>query len=150
LAKKAATNKNIPESYNKITKSVVTKDLEVESVKKYLRKWTQTTKGRTTKEYFPDVSERLKMKLQQIQNFTAIVSGHGKTRDNLHRFKIMEEPTCPCGKGDQTTDHIIYACERLTKERDRLKKTAIRTNKWPINKRDFIIRHYTEFTNFIN
>ena len=82
----------------------------------------------------------------------------------------------PCGKGDQTTDHIIqggsdmtgtvytclhtnqsrsylnhlvYACERLTKERDRLKKMAIRTNKWPINKRDLVRRH-KEFTNFIN
>ena len=90
------------------------------------------------------------MKLQLKQNFTAIVSGHGKTRDYLHRFKIMEEPMCPCGKGDQRTDHIIYACERLTKERDRLKKMAIRTNKWPINKRDLIRRHYKEFTNFIN
>jgi len=33
---------------------------------------------------------------------------------------------------------------------DRLKKTAIVTNKWPINKRDLIRRHYNEFTNFIN
>jgi len=110
----------------------VMKDLEEESVKKWQRKWTQTTKGRTTKEYFPDVSERLKMKLQRTQNFTTIVSGQGKTRDYLHGFKIIEEPTCPCGKEDQTTDHIIYACERLIKERDRLKKTAIGTNKWPI------------------
>lgn len=120
------TNKNIPESYNKIPKSVLMKDLGEESVKKWQRKWTQTTKRRTTKEYFPYVSEGLKMKLQLTQNFTAIVSGHGKMRDYLHRLKIIEEPTCPCGKGDQTTDHIIYACERLTKERDRLKKTAIR------------------------
>jgi len=96
------------------------------------------------------VSERLKMKLQLTQNFTAIVSGQGKTRDYLYRLKIIEEPMCPCGKGDQTIDHLIYACERLKKERDRLKKTAIRTNKWPINKRDFIRRHYNEFTNFIN
>jgi len=68
----------------------------------------------------------------------------------LHRFNITEVPTCPCGKGNQTTDHIIYAHERLTKERDNLRKTAIRTNKWPINKRDLIRRHYKEFTNFIN
>jgi len=122
LAKWAATNKNIQESYNKIPKSVVMKDLEEENVKKWQRKLTQTTKGRTTKEYFPDVSERLKMKLQLTQNFTAIVSGHEKTRDYLHRFKIIEEPTCPCGKGDQKTDHTIYAWERLTKKRDRLKK----------------------------
>ena len=56
-------NKNIPESYNKIPKSAVMKGLEEESVKKWQRKWPQTTKGRNTKEYFPDVAERLKMKL---------------------------------------------------------------------------------------
>ena len=39
LAKRAA-NKNIPESYNKISESVVMKDLEVESVKKWQRNWT--------------------------------------------------------------------------------------------------------------
>jgi len=63
------------------------------------------------------VAERIKMKLQLTQNFTATVSGHGKKRDYLHRFKIIDEPMCPCGKGDQTTDHLIYACEILTKER---------------------------------
>jgi len=63
---------------------------------------------------------------------------------------VIEEPTCPCGNGDQTTDHIIYECERLTKERDRLMKTAVGANKWPIKKRDLIRRHYNEFTKFIN
>ena len=36
---------------------------------------------------------------------------------------------------------LVYAGERLTKERDRLKKMAIRTNKWPVNKRGLIRRH---------
>jgi len=62
------------------------KDLEVESLMEWQRKWTQSNKGRTTKEYFPDISERLKIKLLQTQNITIVVSGHGKTRDYLHRF----------------------------------------------------------------
>jgi len=68
----------------------------------------------------------------------------------IYTYEITEEPTCPCRKGDQSTDRLIYACERLTKERDKLKETAIRTNKWPINKRDLIRGHNNEFTNFIN
>jgi hypothetical protein len=87
------------------------------------------------------------MKIQLTQNLTAIVSGHGKTRDYLHRFKIIEQPTCPCGKGDQTTDHIIYARETLTKERQTQEDSN--TNKWPANKCDLII-HYKEFTKIIN
>jgi hypothetical protein len=92
LTKRAARNRNIPESYNKIPKSVKMKDLEEISVKKWQRNWTQATKGRTTKEYFLDVTERLKMKIQLTQNITAIIRGHGKTRDYLHSFKIKEEP----------------------------------------------------------
>ena len=90
------------------------------------------------------------MKLQLTQNFTAIITGHGKTRDYLHRFKIIEEPTCQCGKGAQTTDHLIYTCKMLTKERDKLKKTALRENRWPISKMEAIRRYYKEFRNFIN
>ena len=125
------------------------KDLEEQSVKKWHKNWPQATEGKTTKEYLPEVAECLKMKLQLTQYFTAIVSGHGKTTDYLHSFNIIEEPTCPCGKGDRATDNTIYACERLTRETDRLRKTVIRTNKWPINKRA-LIRFYKEFTKFIN
>jgi hypothetical protein len=88
LAKKAATNKTIPESYNKIPKSVVIKELEDESTKKWQWNWTQTLKGKTSKEYFPDMAERLKMKLQLTQNFTALVSGHGNTLQHNRRANM--------------------------------------------------------------
>jgi len=63
LAKKAATNESLTADYNRIPKSVVMRELEEESVKKWQRNWTQTTKGSITKEYFPNVEERLKMKI---------------------------------------------------------------------------------------
>jgi len=47
-------------------------------VETWQREWDTTTKGSTTKEYFPNVEEGLKMKLNLTQNFT-IVTGHGKT-----------------------------------------------------------------------
>jgi len=28
----------------------------------------------------------------------------------------MENPVCPCNKGDQTVDHIIYSCGLHEKE----------------------------------
>ena len=115
LAKKAATNESLTADYNRIPKSVVMRELEEESVKKWQRNWTQTTKGSITKEYFPNLEDRLKMKINLTQNFTVIVTGHGKTKAYLHRFKIIEEPTCSCGTAEQTTDHVIYECETLTK-----------------------------------
>ena len=46
-------------------------------------------KRQNKKEFFPDVTERLKMKINLTQNFTTIVTGHGKTNSYLHRFKII-------------------------------------------------------------
>jgi hypothetical protein len=94
------------------------------------------------------VAERLKMKTNLTQNLTTTATDHGKTRAYLHRFKIIEEPTCPCGKGDQTTDHLIFECELLTKDRDRLMSTVIQANKWPTTKQDLIKIHYKDFTKF--
>jgi len=128
----------------------VKRELEEESVRKWQRNSTQTTKGSITKEYFPNVEERLKMKLNLTQNFTAIVTGHGKTRAFLHRFKIRDELTCLCGTAEQTTDHLIFDCETITKERGRLKMIALQNGSWPTNKKERIRRHYRDFEQFIN
>ena len=59
-------------------------------------------------------------------NFTAIVTGHGKTRAYLHRFKLLESAKCPCNKGDQTTDHLLYHCTLLQYPREILKKETLK------------------------
>jgi len=96
------------------------------------------------KEYFPNVEERLKMKINLTQNFTAIVTGHGKTKAYLHRFKIIDKPTCLCRTAEQTTDHVIFECETLTKEREKLKTTTLQKGSWPTNKKDLIRKHYRD------
>ena len=68
-----------------------------------------------------------------------------KTKAYLHRFKIVEDPTCTCGKAVQTTDHLIFECETLTKERENLKTTTLQKNNWPINKEELIRKYYKEF-----
>jgi len=45
LVKKAATNESLTEDYKRIPKSVVERELEEESVRKWQRNWTKTTKG---------------------------------------------------------------------------------------------------------
>jgi hypothetical protein len=44
------------------------------------------TKGEITKAYFPVVANRLSMKINITQNFTSIITGHGKIKSYLHRF----------------------------------------------------------------
>ena len=65
----------------------------------------------------------------------------------LNHFKLTDEPTCSCGKGDHKTDHIIYDCRRLTEERDKLRAAVKKTKEWPTSKLNLIKRHYNEFSN---
>jgi len=76
--------------------------------------WNQTTKGKTTKEYFPSVAERLKMKkITTNYKLTTMITGHGNINACLHRFNISNSPTCLCGEADLTTDHLLYECKLL-------------------------------------
>jgi ribonuclease HI len=79
LAKEASGKTDLPISYNRVPKSVIKRDLENTSVETWQRVWDTTTEGSTTKEYFPNVEERLKIKLNPTQNFT-IVTEHRKTK----------------------------------------------------------------------
>jgi len=117
LTKEAAANKNIMDSYKRIPKRVVIKEFEDDGVKKWQTEWTNSTKGNITKDFFPDVKERLNMNINLTPNFTAMVTGHGKTNSYLNRFKIIKTPTCPSGNSDQNTDHLICECNLLNKER---------------------------------
>ena len=83
-------------------------------------------------------------------NLTTILTGHWNIKAYLNQFHISDDSTSPCGKGEQTTDHVIYDCDRPTKERDKLKAAVTKTNTWPTNKRNLINRHYSEFSKFIN
>jgi hypothetical protein len=150
LAKEAATNADIRESYKKVPKSVVLSELGRISVEKWEREWVQTTKGEITREYFPVVADRLKMKINITPNFTTMVTGHGNVRSYLHRFKIIETPICPCSTTDQAIDHLLFECELLNKERDNLISTVSKTDVWPTSKNKPIRKHFKTFFKFTN
>jgi len=108
------------------------------------------SKGSSNKKFYPRITDRLKSKIDITSNFTAMVSGHGKTRAYLHRFKLLESATCPCNKGDQTTDHLLYDCTLLHQRREKLEKDTLKHGIWPINKHDLITKHLKSFMKFTN
>ena len=72
LAKRAATKGTIPESYTRIPKSVVLRQLNEGSAIKRQTSWTQTTKSSTTKEHSPKIQGRIKTKLYHTGNLTTM------------------------------------------------------------------------------
>ena len=110
----------------------------------------QNNKSANNKEFFPDIKDRLKNKINITPNFTAFVTAHGKTKAYLHRFKIIE---CPCGGGSQTVDHLLYDCTTLQNERERLISKISRQDNLPVDKSqlaDKYIKFVLFFTNTID
>jgi len=66
-----------------------------------------------TKSFFPIIDDGLKFRLKANPNFTAIVTGHGNIKSYLYKYKIIDKPMCPCKKGNQTVDHILFNCTVL-------------------------------------
>jgi len=64
--------------------------------------------------------------------------------------KLINSPTCACGNSEQTIDHILYNCEIINRERDSLISRVEKTNKWPVDKRQLIRKHYQFFISFVN
>ena len=118
LATAAARGKDKTISCSRIPTSTLYRELEEETKLEWQKNWEESSQAAQTKQFFPSISVRLKSKINVTSNFTAMVTGHGKPRAYLHRFKLLESATCPCNKGDQTTDHLLYYCTLLQHQRE--------------------------------
>jgi hypothetical protein len=125
-------------------------DIEKEATIKWQKEWENCSKAAITKQFFPNVQDRLKLKINVTPNFAAMVTGHGKTRAYFHRFKILKHATCPCNKGDQTIDHLLNQCTLLHTQRDFLRNNVSKSGNWPVSKYELIRKHLKTFLNFTN
>jgi hypothetical protein len=92
------------------------------------KQWENTGKGAVTKAFFLSVMSRLKTEIPVFSELT-ILTGHRKTRSYLHRFGgFITNPKCQCDDGeDQTIQHLIVQCTKLTAHRNKVIKEIKRT-----------------------
>ena len=131
LAKEAATNSDINEYYKRIPKSKVERELSDHSVTKWQSEWDNSTKGAIKKTFSPKIADRLKLKINVTPNFTTMVKGHGNIKSYLQKYKIIDSLMRSCRSGEKTVDHILFDCELVEQERDRLKAGVLRSENWP-------------------
>jgi len=149
LAKDAARSNDTDIAFSRIPICTLCYELEEESRQRRQKEWENCTKAAIMKQYFPTVQERLNMKIRVTQNIAGMKTGHGKTTACLHRFKLLENATCACKQGDQTTDHLLYQCTLLDMQRGTLKKKVVNTGHWPASKQELITKHRDSLITFI-
>ena len=79
--------------HDRVPATTVATEINVQDIIKWHSQWNSTEKGALCQSFFPIVEQRLKMKIPVTPEFTAIITGHGKTKSYLHRFKLADNPT---------------------------------------------------------
>jgi len=145
LTKETACSTEIPVVFDRIPKSTLYSELEEEATQKWQEEWEQCKKAAVTNQFFPTVRDRINLSLNVNPKFTAMITGYGKTRVYLHRFKITDSATCPCTKEDQTLDNILYKCILHKTQRDLFKGKVLKSRSWPVGKDDLLTKHLKAF-----
>ena len=114
LAKEAAQEDgNFNIVFDRIPITYIINETNRKGLEKWQLQWTNTTKGAVCLSLFPKLEQKLKMKTPVTPEFTALFTGHGKTKAYLHIFKLADDPMRPCEGGMQTSHHIIFECNNL-------------------------------------
>jgi hypothetical protein len=136
--------------YDRIPLSTIAYTKKEEGLKKWQTQWERAKKGAICITFFPNIKQRLDVRLPITPEFTAMVSGHGKTRSYLKRFKLTDESKCPCNEGEQTVEHIIHVCSVLDKQRSYMIKSVItKGGSWPPLNNELVDIYLQDFIKFV-
>ena len=114
------------------------------------RKQLDTHTHTHTHTFFPDVEQRLKLRIPITPEFTAIVSGHGKTKAYLNRFKLIDNPICPCNEGEKSVEHLMYVCNILEPNKSAMiKHKTIRGGTLRPTNNELVSKYLNVFTKFV-
>ena len=81
LAKEAAKqDENLYAVYSRILITAAASDIIMKGLEQWQQQWDTTVKGAECRSFFPKVEQRLKQKIPLTPEFTALVTGHGKTK----------------------------------------------------------------------
>lgn len=82
--------------------------------------YASSATGSTTRQIFPTI-KRIQAYRQVVSlSFptTQFFTGHGYFKSYLHRFKIIDDPLCPCDRSSiQTPQHLLENCPRYASSR---------------------------------
>ena len=92
-----------------------------EAMIKWQERWDRAETGRRTYQLFPDVSERLRKKIDVNHYVTQFLTGHGNFAAYLKRFGIRDNELCGRCNVVDTPEHVIYDCIEIADSRSQFR-----------------------------
>lgn len=154
LAKKGSELDESESTYNYYPESFAKSTIRKQSLEEWKRRWDKSPRGPTTKQFFPTLDDRLAAKSFRPNYYlTQYISGHGKFKEYLTRFRLEDDPNCECGQGIETPIHIIYHCDKFHSQRRHLEtelKRKFNTVKDQMDPKNLLNESiFTTFNHFI-
>jgi hypothetical protein len=73
-----------------------------------------------------------------------------RTTIYLYRFKLTDNPMCPCDEGEQSVEHLIHACRILEPQRSSLiQHITTRGGTWPPTNNKLVAKYLNAFSRFV-
>lgn len=124
-------------------------DMWLEVINKWQVRWTSSSKGRWTHKFFPDVKSRIATPIWLNHRLVQFLTGHGNFRERLFSFNLVPSPICSCGQENESVEHVLYRCSRLSITRARLVMAVERAGHvWPCDPSTFVSSKYSAFDRF--
>jgi hypothetical protein len=99
---------------------------------------------------FFNVEQRLKIRIPITPEFTAIVSGHGKTQAYLNRFNLTDNPMCLCNEEEQSVEHLIHVFRILEPQRSSIiQHITNRGGIWSPTNNELVAKYLNAFSQFV-
>ncbi|XP_053200845.1 uncharacterized protein LOC128387408 [Panonychus citri] len=118
LAKRARRSKK-KVKFDVIPRSHIKKQIEQHIACKAMKQFEQN-KSRSLMINIPMGWNTSPYKCNISKELLWLLSGHGPFNQYLHRMRLKQSPTCPCGEGDMSNHHIVSTCSKSSQERDNL------------------------------
>ncbi|CAK1588833.1 unnamed protein product [Parnassius mnemosyne] len=121
LAKEAALKLKRKPNYDKCPISFVKRQIRLDSLDEWNRRYIEGETASVTKIYFPNAISAYPIirKLNMDPLMVQMMTGHGGFSEYLHRFKCKESPSCACDPMmEESVLHIITECPIYSKERN--------------------------------
>lgn len=120
LAKEAAETGNMQKAYSRFPLCYAKAILREELLHNWNTRYIESPSGSETKKFLPTIPLAIAFRNRNSPspNVTQALTGHGPFNDYLHRFRIINDPTCQCDNHThQNTNHLLWECPMLEKER---------------------------------
>ena len=107
-------------------------------------------KRRNNKNLFPQNRGQVKTEVKHNPQLHNYINWSWQHKILSYKYKIIDNPMCPCTKGHQTVQHIIFDCPLLEKEREKLKAVVTRTENWPVSCNKLRTHYYKNFKEYMD